>query len=198
MDSESAKPSGWRKLVKVMVEEATGIHPRLIALNVTASLLPRGNAPYARSRVFSLAGFRIGDQTRLFGSPRINGAAALFSNLVVGEDCSIDADCSFDLEEKITIGNRVTIGPGVMILTSTHELDKREHRAGPIQRSPVTIRDGAWLGARSVILPGVTIGEGSIVNAGAVVNKDVSANTRVGGIPATQLEVLGTNEAPDS
>jgi maltose O-acetyltransferase len=197
MDNENAKPSGWRKLVTVMAEEATGVHPRLIALNVAASLLPRRNAPYLRSRIFSLAGFRIGDKTRLHGSPRINGAQALFSNLTIGEDCSVDADCAFDLEEKITIGDRVTIGPGVMILTSTHELDKREHRAGPVQRNPVVVGDGVWLGARSIILPGVTIGEGSIVNPGAVVNKDVAANTRVGGIPATQLEVLGTNEAAD-
>jgi maltose O-acetyltransferase len=77
-----------------------------------------------------------------------------------------------------------------MILTSTHELDIREHRAGAVQRSPVVIGDGAWLGARCVILPGVTVGAGSIVNPGAVVNKDVAAHTRVGGMPAMQLEVL--------
>jgi maltose O-acetyltransferase len=198
MDNGVAKPSGWRKLLEVMIEEVHGIHPRLIALNIAASFLPRRNAAHARSRVFSLAGFRIGDKTRLHGNPRINGAQTLFSNLIVGEDCSVDADCAFDLEERITIGDRVTIGPGVMILTSTHELDKREHRAGPVHRSPVVIQDGAWIGARSILLPGVTIGAGSIVNAGAVVNKDVAPNTRVGGIPATQLETLSTNEASDS
>lgn len=194
MNSDSAKPSGWRKSLKVILEEASGIHPRLIAMNLAVSILPRNNAPYMRSHLLSLAGFQIGDKTRIYGNPRINGTTNLFSNLVIGTDCSIDADCAFDLEEKIIVGHRVTIGPGVMILTSTHELDKREHRAGPIQRSPVVIRDGAWLGARSVILPGVTIGEASIVDAGAVVNKDVAPNTRVGGIPANQVEALKTQE----
>jgi acetyltransferase-like isoleucine patch superfamily enzyme len=55
----------------------------------------------------------------------------------------------------------------------------------------VVVRRGAWLRARSIVLPGVTVGEGAIVEAGAVVNKDVAPHTRVGGIPAVQLEVLG-------
>jgi acetyltransferase-like isoleucine patch superfamily enzyme len=198
MDSESAKPSGWRKIVRVMVEEVHAIHPRLIAMNLAASLLLGRDPPSRRSRIFSMAGFRVGNKTRFYGTPRLNGPDGLFSNLVVGEDCSVDVDCSFDLEEKITIGDRVTIGPGVMILTSTHELDIKEHRAGPVQRSPVVIGNGAWLGARSIILPGVTVGEGAIVNPGSVVNKDVAANTRVGGIPAAPLEVLGTNEVSSS
>jgi acetyltransferase-like isoleucine patch superfamily enzyme len=82
-----------------------------------------------------------------------------------------------------------------MILTSTHELDIREHRAGPVQLSPVSIGDGAWLGPRCVILPGVTLGAGAIVNPGAVVNKDVAPHTRVGGIPATQLDVLKPSQS---
>jgi maltose O-acetyltransferase len=198
MDSESAKLSGWRKLVQVMFEEVQAIHPRLIALNTAASLVPRGRTPYGRSRLLSLSGFRIGDKTRIYGHPRFNGPKALFSHLVIGEDCSIDADCAFDLEEKITIGDRVTIGPGVMLLTSTHELDIREHRAGAVLRNPVVIENGAWIGARAILLPGVTIGEGSIVDAGAVVNKDVPPNTRVSGIPAAKVEALSTNEAQDS
>jgi maltose O-acetyltransferase len=198
MDSETTKPSGWKKLMRVAIEEATGIHPRLIAMNLADSFLPRRNAPYARGRLLSLAGFRVGDKTLVHGCPRLNGHEGLFSHLVIGANCSVDADCAFDLEEKITIGDGVTIGLGVMILTSTHELDKREHRAGPVQRSPVVIGNGAWIGARSILLPGVTIGEGAIVNAGAVVNKDVAPNTRVGGIPAIQVEALSTDEAADS
>jgi maltose O-acetyltransferase len=82
-----------------------------------------------------------------------------------------------------------------MILTSTHELDIREHRAGPIRLSPVSIGDGAWLGPRCIVLPGATVGAGAIVNPGAVVNKDVAPHTRVGGIPATQLDVLKPAES---
>jgi len=134
---------------------------------MAASLLPRRNAAQARARLFSLAGFQVGPGTRLHSSPRISGGVALFNNLIIGKDCSIDEDCVFDLEECITIGDRVSIGPGTMILTSTHELGKREHRAGPITKSPVRVDDGALLGARSIILPGVTVGAGAVVNPGA-------------------------------
>ncbi|HEY0467194.1 MAG TPA: acyltransferase [Polyangiaceae bacterium] len=196
MDRTEVKARGWQRIKVLFHEETFGFHPRLVALNTVVGFLPRHHALHARSRLFALAGFRVGDGTRLAAAPKINGGDALFENLIIGKDCSIDVDCVFDLEERLTIGDRVTIGPGVMILTSTHELDIREHRAGVVQRHPVSIGDGAWLGARSTILPGVTVGAGAVVNPGSVVNKDVIPHTRVGGIPATQLELLQGAEQP--
>ena len=184
------KPTGWRKGVALLREETAGIHPRLLALNALARLLPRHQASHSRARLFALAGFSIGEGTHLADTPKINGGSKLFANLIIGTDCAIDVDCVFDLEDRITIGDRVTLSPGVMILTSTHKLDFREHRAGAVELAPVNVGNGVWLGARCTILPGVTIGEGSIVNAGSVVNKNVAPNVRVGGIPAAQLEVL--------
>jgi acetyltransferase-like isoleucine patch superfamily enzyme len=194
MDSSDATASAFQKLVSALRVELYGLHPRLQALTLAASLLPRRNAAEARARLFTLAGFRIGNGTRMHDSPRISGGNDLFSRLVIGENCSIDEDCAFDLEETIRIGDGVSIGPGSMILTSTHELGPREHRAGSMMRSPVTLEDGALLGARSIILPGVTVGAGAVVNPGAVVNKDVLPRTRVGGAPAVQLEVLHGDE----
>src|SRR4051812_8374875 len=188
MDRTEVKTTGWKPLMVLLHEETFGLHPRLIALNLVAGLLPRRQASHVRARLFSLAGFEVGKDTTLAAAPKINGGDALFSNLVVGKGCAIETDCVFDLEERITIGDAVTIGPGVMILTSTHELDIREHRAGAVQRSPVNIGAGVWLGARCTILPGVTIGTGAIVNPGSLVNKDVAPNTRVGGMPAVHLE----------
>ncbi len=190
MDRTETKPTGWNRVRVLLHEETFGIHPRLIALNAMAGLLPRHHAARARARLFALAGFRIGEGTRLEATPKINGGDTLFSNLVIGSGCRIEVDCVFDLEERVTIGDRVTLSPGVMILTSTHELDIKEHRAGAVQRSPVNVGDGAWLGARCTILPGVNVGEGAIVNPGSVVNKHVAPHTRVGGMPAVQLEVL--------
>ena len=172
----------------VLREDISGFHPRLIALNFVTGLLPRHRAAYSRARLFALAGFRIGEGTRFAETPKINGDKRLYDKLIVGKDCQIGADCIFDLSERITIGDRVTIGFGVMLLTSTHELDIREHRAGPVQLIPVTIGDGSWLGPRVIILPGVTVGEGAIVEAGAVVNKDVPPHSRVGGMPAVPLK----------
>lgn len=193
MSEEVSKPKGWRRVAAVFKAEVMGLHPRLHAFSVASSLLPRRSSGLARARLLELAGFPVGEGTRLQGTPKITGSVGLFEHLEIGRDCSIDADCIFDLEEKITLGDRVTVGPGVMILTSTHELATAQHRAGPVTRAPVIIGDGCWLRARSIILPGVTLGKGAIVEAGAVVNKDVAPHTRVGGIPAAQLEVLGEN-----
>ncbi|HET7543357.1 MAG TPA: acyltransferase [Polyangiaceae bacterium] len=188
------KPRAWEKFKILLHEETSNIHPRLIALATVAGFLPRDQAHTTRTRMLSLAGFRIGEGTRIAAFPKINGSAQLFKNLVVGKNCDIGTDCVLDLSERITIGDRVTLSPGVMILTSTHELDIREHRAGPLQMSPVNIGDGAWLGPRCIILPGVTVGAGAVVDPGTVVNKDVAPHTRVGGIPGMQLEVLTASE----
>jgi len=197
-DRAEPKLTGWQKAISLLREDTSGIHPRLLAANFVVAFLPRHQAGQIRARLFSLAGFRIGDGTRFDTPPRINGGRGLASNLVIGENCTIGADCALDLGERVTLGDRVTLSPGVMILTSTHELDIREHRAGPVQLAPVNIGDGVWIGARAIILPGITIGAGAIVNPGAVVNKDVLPQTRVGGVPATQLEVLNGNEGVGS
>src|SRR5260370_35687580 len=164
MSRTKPKTKGWRRVVALFQDETVGVHPRLMALNLALSLLPRHQAAEARARLFSLAGFRIGEGTRLQAPPRLNGAGSLFSNLVIGKNCNIDAECVFDLAERITIGDRVTISPGVMILTSTHELDIKEHRAGPLQLAPVNLGDGALLRARSIFLPEGTVEEGAIVD----------------------------------
>jgi len=181
------------KLAELVRTETWGLHPRLYAVSLAASFLPRRGSGQTRARILSLAGFRIGHGTAIHDVPRISGRAGLLGRLDIGTDCRIDVDCVLDLEEHINMGHRVTLGPGVMILTSTHEMAGAEHRAGVITRAPVTLKDGVLVGARAIVLPGVTVGEGAIVEPGAVVNKDVAPHTRVGGIPATQLEVLSAS-----
>jgi len=93
-----------------------------------------------------------------------------------------------DVEEKISIGNHVLIAPGVFITDHAHNI-----KAGVLidaqgcKSSPVCIADDVWLGANAVILPGVSIGRGAVVGAGAVVTKDVGENTIVVGVPAKVL-----------
>jgi maltose O-acetyltransferase len=182
-------------LVEVVQAELQGVHPRLHALQALEALLPRRSAGAARARLYAKAGFRIGDGSELAGRPRITGPGELFSNLILGRDCFVGVDCVLDLEELITVGNAVTLSPGTMVLTSTHELGPKERRAGPVTRAPVTIGDGAWLGARAIILPGMTVGTGAIVEAGAVVSRDVEPHTRVAGSPAVVVERLGPPES---
>jgi maltose O-acetyltransferase len=181
------------KVWQVLREEATGLHPRLQAFTIAQALLPRRESGLARARLFALAGFRVGPGTRLDGCPRITGQSGLETKLSIGSNVTIGDQCVLDLSEQITIGDNVTLSPGTMILTSTHEMAGSQHRAGNIITSPVTIGNGAWLGARCIILPGANIGEGAVVDAGAVVNKEVAAHTRVGGIPAVQREALNAH-----
>jgi maltose O-acetyltransferase len=180
----------WMRFLTAVQTEVGGIHPRLHAYNVAAALLPLRASGELRARLLRLVGVEVGAGTLVTGPLKISGPRGLLSRLTIGAGCHIDADCLLDLSEILTIGDRVTIEPGVIILTSTHELDLPKHRAGALITKPVVVADGAWLRARSVILPGVTIGAGAVIEPGAVVNKDVEPNTRVGGIPAVKLEAL--------
>jgi maltose O-acetyltransferase len=179
------------KVLQVVEQETGRIRPRHHLFTALSRALPPRMGNHLRVSILRQIGFRIGEGTLLFGTPNINGGSPEFAaNLCIGRDCAIDVDCIFDIGDRITMGDRVTIGHQVMILTSSHELGPREHRAGPLTLSPVTIESGAWVGPRCVVLPGVTIGEGAVVAPGSVVNKDVPANTRVAGIPAKPSETL--------
>jgi maltose O-acetyltransferase len=189
---ETSRPSLVIKALRAIGGETNGIRPRLHTLAFVSRLVPLQVGNKLRASLLRGVGFAIGEGTLFRGTPNIGGAfdGRFAANLSIGRDCVIDADCTFDLGERIQIGDRVTLGHQVMILTASHELGPREHRAGPVTTAPVTISDGAWLGPRCIVLPGVTIGEGAVVAPGSVVNKDVEAHTRVGGIPARKLEAL--------
>lgn len=87
---------------------------------------------------------------------------------------------------QITIEDDVMIGPDVSLLTANH--DTKDHFV--LLTAPIRIRRNAWIGAKAIILPGVTVGQNAIVAAGAVVTKDVEANTVVAGNPARVLKTL--------
>jgi acetyltransferase-like isoleucine patch superfamily enzyme len=199
MSETTAAPaprSLWQRVLGALATEFGGLHPRLNAYTFASGLLVDGTSGELRARLLRGVGFQVGRGTVVAGTLRITGLRGLQRKLVIGAECWLGADVVLDLCERITIGERVTIEPGVMVLTSTHELDSPAHRAGPVIANPVTIGDGALLRARSIVLPGVTIGAGAVVEPGAVVNKDVEANTRVGGIPAAKLESLAVAPAP--
>lgn len=103
-------------------------------------------------------------------------------NTWVGERTFINMGCKFQDQGGIFIGNDCLIGHNAMLCTINHNPDP-EHRGDMIFK-PIRICDKVWLGANVTILPGVTVGEGAIIAAGAVVTKDVAPRTVVGGVPA--------------
>lgn len=90
----------------------------------------------------------------------------------------------------ITIGADVQVGPNVQFLTATHPLEAAARRAKWESAKPIAIADNVWLGGGVIILPGVSIGENTVVGAGAVVTKDVPANVVAAGNPARVIHPL--------
>jgi maltose O-acetyltransferase len=101
-------------------------------------------------------------------------------------------DCFFDLNDAITIQSHASLGHEVMLLTASHSIGVGMQGAGDLVTAPIVVGRGAWIGARAMVLPGVTIGVGSIVAAGALVARDVPGNTLVGGVPARVIRQLDT------
>jgi acetyltransferase-like isoleucine patch superfamily enzyme len=100
----------------------------------------------------------------------------------IGKNVFINHDCTFLDIGGITIEDDVLIGPKVSLITESHPLNPAERKALLVK--PIVIKRNAWIGAGATILPGVTVGVNAVVAAGAVVSKDVHANTVVGGVPA--------------
>lgn len=88
------------------------------------------------------------------------------------------------IEAPVVIGERCDIGPGVEFIPGGHIIGNSSRRAGGGTAHPISIGNGCWLGARSIILGGVKIGDGCVVAAGAVVTHDVPPNSLVAGVPA--------------
>lgn len=110
--------------------------------------------------------------------------------LSIGEDSFINYHCHIYCGDlgNVVIGKRVFIGPDVKICNVTHLLGNQNQRAGEGKWEDIKICDGVWIGIGSTILPGVCIGEGSVVAAGSVVVNDVEPNTLVGGVPAKAIK----------
>ncbi|MEB3222816.1 MAG: acyltransferase [Candidatus Sericytochromatia bacterium] len=102
----------------------------------------------------------------------------------VGAGTTLDQGALLDGRGGLTIGRAVATGPDVMLLTADHDPQSPTF-AG--RTAPIAIGDRAWLGARVTVLPGVSVGEGAVVAAGAVVTRDVAPYTIVGGVPARPI-----------
>lgn len=106
------------------------------------------------------------------------------SGITIGQDTIIGKNCFLDGRAPLSIGNHVDIASDVLIYTNQHKIhsDKFEN-----QPNPVTIKDYVFIGPRAIILPGVTIGTGAVVAAGAVVTKDIGDKQIWAGIPAVKI-----------
>lgn len=106
----------------------------------------------------------------------------------IGPRTFVNYRCFFDGD--VRIGSDCEIAMDVLFCGTTHEVGPAHHRAGAVVSQPISIGDGCWIGARAMIMPGVSIGAGSIVGAGAIVTKDCPPNTVIRGEPARAARTL--------
>jgi acetyltransferase-like isoleucine patch superfamily enzyme len=136
------------------------------------------------------------DLLRQITASEIDDSVAVFTplyinygkNTKIGKNVFINFDCVFLDLGGITIEDNVLIAPKVSLLSEGHPVHPNERQS--LVPGRIHIKANAWIGAGATILPGVTIGENSVVAAGAVVSKNVPANTVVGGIPAKPIKNL--------
>lgn len=107
-------------------------------------------------------------------------------NIHIGDNVFINAGCKFQDQGGIYIDDGALIGHGVVLATLDHDLDPAKRQQ--LHPAPIRIGKRVWIGANTTVCKGVTIGDNAVVAAGAVVTKDVEANTIVGGVPAKLIK----------
>jgi len=153
-------------------------------LRLSAQLNNADNVDAIRESLSAIIGKKIDESTTIFAPFYVNFGRFI----VLGKNVFINHACSFLDMGGITIEDDVLIGPRVNLVSENHPLDPSDRRA--LITKPIVIKRNAWVGAGATILPGVTIGENAVIAAGAVVSKDVPANTVVGGVPAKFIKTI--------
>lgn len=144
-----------------------------------------------RARVVANGEMRIGERVRMIGHVvPVELVAEHGAHLSIGDRTFINYGVSIGATHRIVVGAECNFGPYVNVVDSAfHELDpdRRFERPAP---QAVHIGDRVWLGVRVIVLPGVTIGDGSVIGAGSVVTRDIPPRSLAAGSPATVIRTL--------
>ena len=121
------------------------------------------------------------------------------SNITVGDAVYFNFNCVVLDVATVTIGDRVLFGPNVQIYTATHPMDWQIRAQGLEYAKPIAIGSHVWVGGAAILCPGVTIGDRSVIGAGAVVTKDVPPDVFAAGNPCRVIRSLNETaaEQPD-
>lgn len=150
--------------------------------NLLAKLNTSTNVDEVRAILSEIIGTPVDESTTIFPPFYTN----VGRHIALGKNVFINHACSFLDLGGIIIEDDVMIGPSVNISSEDHPVEVASRKT--LVPAVVIIKKNAWIGAGATILPGVTVGENSVVAAGAVVRKDVPPNTVVGGVPAKVLK----------
>lgn len=132
-------------------------------------------------------GAKVGTATVVHGPLLIHNATSDYRALTIGHRCHVGRGVFFDLADEIVIGEDAIVSMQTTLLTHVNAGDRPAAEWVAARRAPVTIGRSAFLGARSLVMPGVQVGDRAVVGAGAVVTRDVPAAGIVAGIPARPM-----------
>lgn len=119
---------------------------------------------------------------------------AVGSTVTIGKGTYINSGLTLIDDGTITIGEGCLFGTGVTLCTTGHPIDPEQRAKGSMYSFPVTIGDGAWIGAGVIILPGITIGKYAVVGAGSIVTKDVPEYTVAAGNPCRVMREINEHD----
>lgn len=171
---------GMHRLMNEMSEEARRVTFRLNSAWHSQEEI--------RSLLGELFGRQVPDTLRVF-PPFYSDFG---KNIHVGENVFINACCHFQDHGGVTLGDGCQIGHNVVFATLNHGLEPADR--GTTYPAPIVLGRNVWVGSNATILQGVTIGDNAVVAAGAVVSRDVPANTIVGGVPARIIKRIDNPE----
>src|SRR5580698_5348275 len=159
---------------------------RAMAITARLNRLTYNDAGEVRALFSELIGNKVDDSFLLIPPFYATGG----TDTRIGRNVFINQNCTFYDLGGIDIADDVLIGPNVSIITSGHPIEPSRRRAFVVAK-PIAIERNVWIAAGATIIGGVTVGEHSVVAAGAVVTKDVPPNTLVGGNPAKVIRSIG-------
>lgn len=182
-----------------------------MALSSEAVGLLRNAATVLAARYYLRSARSLGPRTRVYGRPEINNQGALYvgdrvrllstlatlqidvdpdGELFIGDRVFVNYGCSIGATKLVRIGNDTSIGPHVIMIDNDfHSLDPDRRNERP-QSKPIILEENVWVGARAIVLRGVTVGAGSVIGAGSVVTHDVPSRVLVAGMPAKVVRKL--------
>ena len=156
-----------------------------------ADELGRNTRLWGDARVLNEGRMVIGERVRLDGSQApLELVAAGGATLEIGERTFINFGTSIVANQHVTLGERCLIGPHCSVMDNSYHRLEPERRYESPPSDPVVIGNNVWLGIRTIVLPGVTIGDDSVVAAGSVVSHDIPPRTLAGGVPAKFIRSL--------
>lgn len=159
----------------------------LYLVNLFIRFLPESRCFTIKNFMWRQCGIKIGKDTRICSSVIFNT-----NNIVIGNGVWIGPGCRFIIASDTTciIGDRVDIAMECLFVSGSHYLGDATRRAGRAKKADIHVADGAWVGARSLIMGGAKLGLGSVIGANSFCNTEVPKNTIVGGTPVSLIRAL--------